>query len=130
MNNREKAESGALDVRGLQYSLEYDAAPAHLGKPATFCTCAITEHQSVPALSAGDPTEFNTGLFQDEIGPHGSTQGSVHSKRFFTVVLDGTNLGSVQINDRYGYHPLDDIKINSSADTTELNGHLDPTDIQ
>jgi hypothetical protein len=130
MNDKRKGESQAWDVRSVNYSLEVDAGPKRIGKPADFCQCAITEHQKESKLTVGDGTQRNNGLFEDTIGPHGSTTGFTHSTRYFTVVLDGANLGTVQINDRFGYHTNDDIKIDSKADTTELNGTLKPTDLQ
>jgi RHS repeat-associated protein len=130
MNDKARGESGAWDVRAVNYNLQFNASPAQMGTSAVFCTCAITEHQSASQLTKGSGTESGTGYFQDWIGPQANRDGSiVHSKRYFTVVLDGTNLGEVQVNDRFGEHSVDDIKIDTRADTTELNGTLKPTDI-
>jgi RHS repeat-associated protein len=131
MNDKVGNPSGAWDARGITYSLEIAPnRPGTIGTAASFCKCAITEHQSSKQLTVGDGTEYNTGLFQDAIGPHGERKSGVtHSSRTFTVVLDGANLGQVKINDRSGEHDVDDIKITDWADTTELNHTLNPTDV-
>jgi hypothetical protein len=129
MNDKALSDSGAWDVRSVNYSLQSNPQPGQRGTSASFCTCAITEHQSATQLTVGNGTEYN-GLFEDNIGPHGSTTGFIHSSRFYTVVLDGSNIGEVLIMDRFGQHMVDDIQIDSLAGTTKLNGHVDPTDIQ
>jgi len=130
MNNKELGDSGAWDTRGVNYSLEVQPQPGQrFGDLPKFCKCSITEHQSAKQLTVGTGT-YPGPLFPDTIGPHGSRFGFTHSSRSFTVELDGANLGEVPIIDRFGQHIVDDIQIDSPADTTKLNGTLSPTDIQ
>jgi RHS repeat-associated protein len=125
-------ETGNLwDVRAVNYSLELAPPPGvAFGPQPNFTSVSITEHQSNAALTVGNGTESGTGLFQDSIGPHGKriNSGIIHSDRYFTVVLDGDQLGQVPIKDRFGMHSTDSIDINNQQDTTRLNGHLDQTD--
>ena len=101
MNDKQLAPTGAYDVRAVNYSLEIAPPPGReLGTSAPFCKCAITEHQSATQLTVGDGTQTN-GLFEDTIGPHAHRFPVIitRSHRFFTVVLDGANLGEVPIID-------------------------------
>jgi RHS repeat-associated protein len=124
------------DVRDVEYDLHNAPDANHpngtiLG--ADVKSTEISEHLS----NTKDFTESSsriTGQFEDNMGPHGrgkiaGARGSISTDRYFTVAINGKQIGAVRIMDRYGLHLVDHITVDFTNDRTILNGQKGPTDV-
>jgi len=121
------------DGRDIQYSLHTADPSTQFGGDVPFKTVDIQERLTNPDMKKQESHESNTGLFHDNIGPGGKQKqgfrGIQSTGRYFTVVLDGKQLGVVPIRDAYGTHVVDQIQIDYTHDRTILNGHSGDTSV-
>ena len=94
----------------------------------------IYEHNSNKSLSEGHNGQ---GQFPDNLGPGGNRKdtGTLTNDRYFTLTINGKEMGVIPILDRFGTHIVDHIEVHMDAghpenNYTVLNGHPGRTDVQ
>jgi len=136
VENDSGPQMGQYGAREVEYDLHSAPDPAHpngsrLKDDVT--STVITEHMSNTVDFTGSSSTI-TGQFTDNIGPHGcqihGCTGTVTTDRYFTVVINGRQIGVVRVLDRNGTHTVDHISVDRTNDRTSLNGHTkEATDV-
>ena len=135
VENDSGSKMGQYDAREVEYDLHNTPDASHpngsiLGSDVK--STVITEHLS-NKVDFKESSSHTAGQFEDTIGPGGcqmhGCKGTVTTERYFTVEINGKQMGVVPILDRNGTHLVDHIAVDRTNDRTILNGQKGPTDV-